>query len=133
MSVRSFRQGRPRHGSYPHKIIRLPNLIWRLLQPSLRSINSSVAFIDIFLHITHIIVLESELGLLGGALILLFQRFAVHLRTGAEVLFRICEEIMGASAGKERAADFRVAEGELGMLGRGAGAHKLLWLTLADS
>lgn len=126
MSACSFRQRRQRHGSYPHKIIRLPNFIRRLLQPSLRSINSSVAFIDIFLHIAHIVVLESEFALLGGALILLFQRFAVHLWTGPKVLFCICEEIIGAGAGKERAADFRVAEGELGMLGRGAGAHKLL-------
>ena len=77
--------------SHPHKIIGLPYFIRRLLQPSLRSIDSPIAFIDIFLHIAHIVVLEPQLALLGRAFIFLFQRFAVHLWTGAKVLFRICE------------------------------------------
>lgn len=37
----------------------LTNLIWRLLQPPLRSIDPSVALFDVLLQVAHVVVLES--------------------------------------------------------------------------
>lgn len=45
----------------------------------------------------------------------------------AEILFGICEEVVGAGTDDEGAADFRVGDGELGVSGGGTGAHELLW------
>lgn len=39
----------------------------------------------------------------------------MHLWAGAEILFGVCEEIMGACADNEGAANFGVCNGELGV------------------
>lgn len=108
--------------------IRLPDLIGRLLQPSLRRVDAPIALVDILLQVAHVVVIESELLLLGRrhALIFRLERLAVHLGAGTQVLLGVGEEIMRTGAGEEGAADFGVGDGELGAARGGAGAHELL-------
>lgn len=50
----------------------------------------------------------------------------MNFRTGSEVLLGVCEEVVRASAGQVRPADFGVSDGELGGARGGRGAHELL-------
>ena len=52
-----------------YEVIGLSDLIWRLLQSSLRGIDPPIAFIDILLHISHVVVLEPVLALVGRGFI----------------------------------------------------------------
>ena len=110
----------------PYEVVGLPYLIWGLFQSPLRSINPSVALIDIFLHISHIIVLEAVLALFGRGFIFGLQRFAMDLGTGAQVLLGIRKKIVRTCANKIGATDFWVSDGELSVSRRGTGAHELL-------
>lgn len=110
-----------------HKIVGLSYLVRRLLQPSLRRIDSPIALVDVFLHVPHIVVFKSIFTLIGRTLVLGLERFAVNSRARAKVLFRICEEVVRACADEEGSADFGVCERQLGVSGGGAGAHELLY------
>ena len=98
-----------------HKIIRLPNLIRRLLQPSLRSINTPITLVDILLHITHVIVFKTPFTLLmlRRSLVLCFQPFAMHFWTRAQILLRVREQVVRTCTHEIRPADFRVGYREL--------------------
>lgn len=110
----------------PYKVVGLPDLIWRLFQSSLRSIDPPVALIDVFLHISHIVVLETVLALVGRGFILRFERFAMDLGAGSKVLLGVREEVVRTCADKIGATDFWVSEGELSVSRGGTGAHELL-------
>ena len=84
-----------------HEIVRLPYFIRRFLQPSLCSVYPPIAFINIFLHVAHVIVFKSIFALVWRALVLGFQRLAVNFRAGSKVLLGICKEVVGTSAGEE--------------------------------
>jgi len=77
----------------PYQSIRLSYLIRSLLQPPLSAVDSSVALIDVLLHITKVVVFEAPFCfLLGvGSLVLGFQAFVVQLWTWAEILFGVGE------------------------------------------
>jgi len=79
------------------------------------------------LHVPRVVVLEPVLALVRRALVLRFQRLAVHLGAGAEILLGVCEEVVRAGADEEGAADFGVRDGELGVSRGSSGAHELLW------
>ena len=101
----TYNQYLPTHWDVDHylayKVICLPDLIGRLLQPSLRSIDSPVALIDILLHVSHVIVLEAVFALVWGALVLRFQWLAMDFRTGAKILLGVCEEVVRTGAGQK--------------------------------
>lgn len=104
----------------------LADLVRRLLQTSLRSLDPPVALVNVLLHVPHVVVFEAVLALVRRVLVLRFERFAVHFGAGSEVLFCVCEEVVRAGADEEGAADFGVRHGELGMSRGGTGAHELL-------
>lgn len=110
-----------------HKIVGLSYFVRRLLQSSLRRIDSPIALINVFLHVPHIVVFKSIFTLIRRTLVLGLERFAVDSWAGAKILFRVCEEIMRACADEEGSADFGVCERQLGVSGGGAGAHELLY------
>ena len=109
-----------------YEVIGLSDLIWRLLQSSLRGIDPSVAFIDVFLHISHVVVLEPVLALVGRGFIFGLERFAMDLRAGAKILLGVREEIVRTCAHNVGTTDFWVSDGELSVSRGGTGAHKLL-------
>ncbi len=92
LGISNHRDGRP------YQIVRLSYLIRRLLQASLRRVDPAVALVDVFLHIPHVVELEAVFLLVGRGFVLGFQRLAVDLGAGAEVLFRVCEEVVRAGA-----------------------------------
>lgn len=110
----------------PYEVVSLPDLIGRLLQPSLRSIDPPVALIDVLLHISHVVVLEPIFALVGRGFIFGLERFAMDLGAGPEVLLGVREEVVRACAGNVGATDFWVSDGELSVSRRGTGAHELL-------
>ncbi len=110
----------------PYEVVRLPDLIWRLLQSSLSGIDPPVALIDILLHIPHVVVLEAPLAFLGRGFIFRLERFAVDLGAGAKVLLGIRKEVMRACADKIGATDFGVCDRELSVSRGSTGAHELL-------
>ena len=83
---------------FSYEIVGLPDLIWRLFQSSLRSINPPVALVDVFLHISHIVVLKAVLALVRRAFIFGLERFAMDLGAGPQVLLGVREEIVWTSA-----------------------------------
>lgn len=111
-----------------YQVIRLSNLIRRLLKSSLRRLDPSVALFDVFLHVTQIIVFETPFRLLGrrSRFILGFQRFAVHLGTRSKILFSVGELIVWTSADKVGAADLGVCNRQLRVTGAGTKAHELV-------
>lgn len=113
-------------GDVTHQVISLPDFIWRLLQPSLRCIYSSITLVDIFLHVAHVIILEAILALVCRSFVLGFERFAVDLGAGTEILLGVCEKVMGTCSYEIRAADFRVGDRKLSVSRGGSGAHELL-------
>ena len=96
-----------------YKVVGLSDLIWRLLQSPLRGIDSSVALIDVLLHISHVVVFEAMLALVGRGFIFGLERFAMDLWAGAKVLLGVRKEVVGTCADKIGATDFRVRYGEL--------------------
>jgi len=95
-----------------YQIIRLPNLIRRLLQPPLGRIDPPVTVVDILLHIAHVVKVEAPFRLLSSRrkLVLRLQTLAVHLGTRTEVLLGIREKIVRASSHEIRATDFRISD-----------------------
>lgn len=95
-----------------YEIIRLPNLIWRLLQPPLSRINPPITIIDILLHIAHVVKVEPPFRLFPSRrkFVLRLQTLAVHLRTRTEVLLGIREEIVRAGSHEIRATHFRIGD-----------------------
>ena len=79
-----------------YQIIRLPDLVGRLFQPPLSSINLSIAFIDTLLHVPHIVILEPQLGFVGRVfgIIFCFERLTVDFGTGTKILFRVGEKVV---------------------------------------
>jgi len=118
--------GKASQGVSTHQGIGLPDFIGRLLQPPLRRVDSPVALVNVLLHVPHVVVLEPVLALVRRALVFRFQRLAVHLGAGAEVLLGVGEEVVRAGADEEGAADFGVCDGELGVARGSSGAHELL-------
>lgn len=90
----------------------LPDLVGRLLQPSLRSFDPAVALVDVLLEIAHIVVLESVALLLALRQRLIFRLEALGVDLGAlaKILFRVGEEIMRARADEVRPANFGVRQ-----------------------
>lgn len=84
-----------------YKIIRLPDLIRRLFQPSLRSIDPSIALIDVLLHIPHVVIFEAEFTFVGVTFVFSLQWLTMDFRTGAKILFCVGEEIVGTGADEE--------------------------------
>ena len=113
-----------------YQIIGLPNLIRRLLQPSLGRINPSIALINILLHIAHVVVLKPPFRPVAGrcSFVFCFESLAVDFRAWAEVLFGVCELVVRAGADEVGAADFGVGDCEVGVAGRGCCAHELVWM-----
>lgn len=107
-----------------YKIIRLPNLIRRLLQPPLGDINPAIALVNVLLHIAHVVEVEAPFVLLRGRrdLVLRLEALAVHLGARAEVLLCVGEEVVRACSDQVRAADFGVCDGELGVARRASRA-----------
>ena len=110
-----------------YEVISLPDFIWCLLQSSLRGIDSPVTLIDVLLHISHIVILEPVLALVGRGFIFGFERFAMDLGAGAEVLFGVRKEVVRTCANNVGATDFWVSNGELSVSRRGTSAHELLY------
>ena len=110
----------------PYEVVGLPNFIRSFLQSPLRSINPPIALIDVLLHISHVVVLEAILALLGRGFVLGLERFAVDLGAGPEVLLGVREKVMRTCADKIRATDLWVGKRELSMSRGGTGTHKLL-------
>lgn len=112
----------------PYQVVGLSDLIRGLFQASLSGINTSVTIIDVFLHVAHIVVIESPFGLLGrrGGLILRLQSFAVNFLAWTQILLGIGEEVMRTSADKIRATDFRIGDLELRIARRSAGTYELV-------
>lgn len=96
--------------SRTYEIVGLPYLIGRLFQPSLRGVDPSIALVDVFLHVTHVIVLEAIFCFIRRALVFSFEGLTVDFGAGTEVLFCVREEVVRAGAGEKRTADFRVCE-----------------------
>lgn len=84
-----------------HEIVRLPNFIRRFLQPSLSSVYPPIAFVNILLHVAHVIIFKSIFALVWCALILGLQGLAVNFGAGSKVLLGVGEEVMGTCAGEE--------------------------------
>ena len=90
-----------------YQIIGLPDLIRGLLQSALRCVDPPVTVIDVFLHVSHVVKVESPFSLVGcrSCLILGLQSFAMYFWAGSEVLFRVGEEIVRAGSCQVRSAD----------------------------
>lgn len=75
------------------QVVRLSDLVGRLFQPALRLVDTSVAIVDVFLQIAHVVVVEAVLGLLGRREVVIFdlEDFGMGFRTRAQVLLRIGE------------------------------------------
>lgn len=112
----------------PYQVVGLPDLVRSLFQASLSGIDTSVTIIDVFLHVAHIVVIESPFGLLScrGGLILRLQSFAVNFLTRAQVLLGIGEEVMRTSADEIRATDFWIGDLELRIARGSAGTYELV-------
>lgn len=106
----------------------MPDLVWGLLQPALRSLDSAVTVVNVLLHIAQVVEIEPPFRLLrsGSGLILRLQSFTVHLRAGSEVLLRVGEEVVRAGSNKVGAADFRVRNLKLGIATLSAGTNELV-------
>ena len=100
-----------------YKVIRLSDFIRGFFQTSLRGVDPTITLVDVFLHVPHVIILESVLGLVWRTFILALEWLAVNFWALTEVLFGIGEEIVRTSTDQERAADFWVGERQLGMSG----------------
>lgn len=111
-----------------HQSISLPNLVRRLLQAPLRRVYPSIALVDVFLQIAHVVVLEAVLVLLPlrQPLVLGLESFGMHLGTRPKVLLGVGEEVVRTRAGDVGPADFGVVERELLGARRGGRAHELL-------
>jgi hypothetical protein len=105
----------------------LTDFVRRLLEPALSGVNAPIALVDVFLHISHVVVFKvPALLLLGvGGLVLVLQRLGMNFRARAQVLFRVREQIVRASTHEVRAADLRIGDLELGGLSVHAVDHLL--------
>lgn len=104
------------------QLIRLPNLLGRLLQPPLRLINPPIAVPHEPANIPPVVEFERPLALLHlvRCLVLFAEIRLVGFWAGTEVLLCVGEEIVRAAAAEVGAADFGVGDGEGGLFG-GAG------------
>ena len=93
-----------------YQIVGLPDFIGRLLQPSLRSINPSIALVDVLLHVPHIIPLKPQFSFLRRIFSIVFrlERLAMDLWTLTQVLLRICEEVVWTCSDEVRSTDLRI-------------------------
>jgi hypothetical protein len=80
-------------GQNPYQSIRLSYLIRSLLQPPLSAIDSSIALINVLLHVAKVVVFEAPFRFLlsVGGLVLGLQAFVVQLGTWTEILFGVGE------------------------------------------
>lgn len=106
----------------------MADLIRGLLQPALRSLDSPVTIINVFLHIAHVVKLEAPFRLFRGrrSFVFRFQHFAMHLRAGSEVLLGIGEEVVRAGPDEVGTADFWIRNGELGVATLSASPNELV-------
>lgn len=106
----------------------LSDLVRRLLEPSLRRVDAPVAVVNVLLHVPHVVVLEAIPLLLcrRAAFPVGLERLAVDLRALAQILLRVCEQVVWACPCNIRPAYFRVCQGQLCAARRGPAAHELV-------
>lgn len=111
-----------------HEIISLTDLIRRLFQPALGALDATVAVVNVFLHVAHVVKFKAPFALLMVVCIFVlgFQGFAVGLWTQAEILFRIGKQVVWTGADKVRAAHLWISDVELGGARRARASHELL-------
>ena len=111
----------------------LANFLGRLLEAALGLVDLAVAAVNVVLHVAQVVKVEPPAALLVGVGvgILCLEGVVVGLWAGAELVFCVCEEVVGAVADEIGAADLGVGDGELGGAGVGSAhellAHELLW------
>lgn len=110
-----------------YEVIRLPYLIRCLLQPPLRRIDTPIAFINVLLHVPHVVIFKAVFAFIGSGFIFGLERFTVDFRTWPQVLFCVREEIVRTGTDKEGTANFGICEGKLCMARGSTSTHKLLW------
>lgn len=96
--------------------VRLANFVGGLFQAALGTVYAAVAVIDVFLHVSHVVELETPFALLlvVCVLVLGLQGFAVGLWTQAEILFGVGKQVVRTGADKVGAAHLWISDGELG-------------------
>jgi hypothetical protein len=115
-----------------HQSIRLPDLFWRLLEPSLGRVDLAIAAVDVVLHVPHVVKVKAPSPLLVGVglLVLGLEGFVVDLGAGSQLVLCVGEEIVRAVADEVRAADLGIGDAELrrALVGSRHGllAHELL-------
>jgi len=121
-----------KNGWRKYQSISLPDLFGRLLKPALGRVDLAIAAVDVVLHISHVVKLKGPSALLVCVclLILGLERIVVRLGAGSELVLCVGEEVVGAVANEEGAADFGVGDGKLrrALVGARHGrlAHELL-------
>jgi len=108
--------------------VRLPYLIRCLLQSPLGTVDPSIALVDVFLHVAHVVILECPFRLVGlrGRVVFKFQVFRMDFGAWAKILFGVCEEVVGTGADEIGAADLWVLDGKLSIARGGASSHVLI-------
>lgn len=83
-----------------YQIVRLPDLVRRLFQSSLRGLDAPIALVNVLLHVAQVVVLEPPFGLFArrSGFVLGLQALAVDLRTGAQVLLGVGELVVRTRA-----------------------------------
>ncbi len=96
--------------------IRPPDLVRRLLQSSLRAVDASVAIVNVLLHVAHVVVIEAMFLFLRSWQSVVFDLEVLRVEFGArtQILFGVCEQVVGACAGEVGAADLRRCQGQIG-------------------
>ena len=94
----------------------------------MRLVDAAIALVNVFLHVPHVVVFEA-VGLLrrrGEGVVFQFEVFRVGFRTGAQVLFGVCEEVVWTGSHQVGTADGRRGEGQVGGFAGRAHAHELV-------
>lgn len=115
-----------RTGTY--QVVGLADLIRRLLQSALCSVDSPVTIINVLLHIAHVVEFKAPFSLVRGrcTVVLRFQALAVHFGTRSEVLLRIGKEVVRAGPDEVGTTDFWIRDRELGIATLGTSTNELV-------
>lgn len=108
--------------------IRLADLVGRLLETALRSVDSAIAIRHVLADVALVVELEAPFPFLriGGALIFFAEVREVLFGARAEVLLGVGEEVVWTAAAEVGAADFWVGDGENGLLLCAGAGHELV-------